>query len=166
MCSVAQSYPTLWDPVDCSPSGSSVRGIFQARILEWVAISFFRGIFLTQESHPYCSCLLHWQMQPLPLSHLGSSRILWQIYYVYIFIYLFKKLWKHRLYCYSLFTMRKLRENDLFKDTQLPNGRGFRRGLRKSSPPWPFKSGLNVNVLRKEGINELGKWCWEKRISW
>ena len=35
-----QSCPTLCDPVDCSPSGSSVHGILQARILEWVAISF------------------------------------------------------------------------------------------------------------------------------
>ena len=41
--SVAQSCPTLCDPMDCSPPGSSVHGIFQARILEWVAISFSRG---------------------------------------------------------------------------------------------------------------------------
>ena len=34
---VAQSCPTLWDPVDCSLPGSSVHGILQARILEWVA---------------------------------------------------------------------------------------------------------------------------------
>ena len=40
---VAQLYPTLWDPVDCSPPGSSVHGILQARILECVAISFSRG---------------------------------------------------------------------------------------------------------------------------
>ena len=39
---VAQSCPTLCDPVDCSPPGSSVHGILQARILEWVAISFSR----------------------------------------------------------------------------------------------------------------------------
>ena len=39
---VAQSCPTLWDPVDCSLSGSSVHGILQARILERVAISFSR----------------------------------------------------------------------------------------------------------------------------
>ena len=46
-CSVAQSCPTLCDPVDCSPPGSSVHGILQARILEgvleWVAISFSRA---------------------------------------------------------------------------------------------------------------------------
>ena len=37
---VAQSCPTLRDPMDCSPSGSSVHGTFQARVLEWVAIAF------------------------------------------------------------------------------------------------------------------------------
>ena len=40
---VTQSCPTLWDLMDCSPPGCSVHGIFQARILEWVAISFSRG---------------------------------------------------------------------------------------------------------------------------
>ena len=38
-----QSCPTLCDPMECSPLGSSVDGILQARILEWVAISFSRG---------------------------------------------------------------------------------------------------------------------------
>ena len=42
-CLVAQSCLTLGDPVDCSLPGSPVHGIFQARILEWVAISFSRG---------------------------------------------------------------------------------------------------------------------------
>ena len=37
---VAQSFPTLSVPMDCSPSGSSVHGIFQAKVLEWVAIAF------------------------------------------------------------------------------------------------------------------------------
>ena len=37
---VTQSCLTLSDPVDCSPPGSSVHGIFQARVLEWVAIAF------------------------------------------------------------------------------------------------------------------------------
>ena len=40
---VAQSCPTLSDPVDCSLPSSSVHGILQARILDWVAISFSRG---------------------------------------------------------------------------------------------------------------------------
>ena len=41
---VAQLCPTLCDPVDCSLPGSSVHGILQARILEWVAISFSRDL--------------------------------------------------------------------------------------------------------------------------
>ena len=40
---VAQLRPTIFDPVDCSLPGSSVHGILQARILEWVAIPFSRG---------------------------------------------------------------------------------------------------------------------------
>ena len=42
---VAQSYPTLYKPMDCSLPVSSVDGTLQARILEWVAISFSRGSF-------------------------------------------------------------------------------------------------------------------------
>ena len=37
---VAQLCPTLWDPTDCSPLGSSVHGILQARVLEWGAVSW------------------------------------------------------------------------------------------------------------------------------
>ena len=40
---VTQLYLTLWDPMDCSPPGSSVHGILQARMLEWVAVPFSRG---------------------------------------------------------------------------------------------------------------------------
>ena len=58
-------YPSM----DCSPPGSSVHGILHARILEWVAISFPRGIFPTQGSNPH---LLHWQADSLPQSHLRS----------------------------------------------------------------------------------------------
>ena len=43
MCSVAQSCPTLCDPMDYSLRSSSAHGIFQVRILEWVAISSSRG---------------------------------------------------------------------------------------------------------------------------
>ena len=43
MCSVTQSCPTLCGPMNCSPSGSSVHGIFQARISEWGATAYSRG---------------------------------------------------------------------------------------------------------------------------
>ena len=43
---VAQSCPTLSDPMDCSLPGSSVHGIFQARVLEWGAIAFSEVMLL------------------------------------------------------------------------------------------------------------------------
>ena len=49
---VAQSYPTLSDPMDCSLPGSSVHGIFQARVLEWVAIAFSGKIPWRREKLP------------------------------------------------------------------------------------------------------------------
>ena len=45
---VAQSCPTLWDPMDCSLPGSSIHGIFQARILEWGAIAFSGNVSVLQ----------------------------------------------------------------------------------------------------------------------
>ena len=62
---VAQSCLSLCDPLDCSPPGSSVHGILQARILEWVAIPFSRGIFPTQD-------FLHCRQILYCLSHQGS----------------------------------------------------------------------------------------------
>ena len=44
---VTQSCPTLHNPMDCSPSGSSVHGILQARVLEWVAIAFPMGMYIS-----------------------------------------------------------------------------------------------------------------------
>ena len=72
---VTQSCPTHSDPMDCSLPGSSIHGIFQAGVLEWVAIAFSSivvehglncskacGIFLDQGSN---LCLLHWQADSL-----------------------------------------------------------------------------------------------------
>ena len=46
-----QSYLTLCNPMDCSPLGSSVHGIFQARTLEWVTIPFFRGSSIHKDTN-------------------------------------------------------------------------------------------------------------------
>ena len=46
---VAQSSPTLSDPMNCSLPGSSIHGIFQARVLEWVAIAFSKRKLSTEE---------------------------------------------------------------------------------------------------------------------
>ena len=65
---IAQSCLTLCDPMDCSPPGPSVHGILQGR-MEWVAMPFSRGIFLTQGLNPglpHCKQVLY------HLSHQGS----------------------------------------------------------------------------------------------
>ena len=56
-----QLCPTLFDPIDSSPEGPSIHEIFQARILEWVAISFFRG-FSWPKLNPHLLHHLHWQL--------------------------------------------------------------------------------------------------------
>ena len=54
-----QLYLTLCDPIDCSPPGSSVHGILQARVLEWVVIHFSRGS--------------SWPRDQTPVSHIASK---------------------------------------------------------------------------------------------
>ena len=67
----AQSCPTLWDPIDCSPPGSPVHGIFQARVLEWGAIAkspsccFSGSSFLTVTT-------------PRVLQHISAYWIRWE----------------------------------------------------------------------------------------
>ena len=66
---VAQSCPTLCDPMDCSLPGSSAHGIFQARVLEWGAITFSEEsvIHLIKliEHMPILSTEIHWYVQQI-----------------------------------------------------------------------------------------------------
>ena len=64
--------PTLSSSMNWSPLGSSVLGISQARILEWVAILFSRGICPTEGSNLH---LLHWQADSLPAEPSGKPRV-------------------------------------------------------------------------------------------
>ena len=76
---VTQSCPTLCDPVDYSPPGSSVHGILQARILEWVAISFSRGSSWpkdrTQVSHIAGRCFNPWATRKAPEYIMWNARL-------------------------------------------------------------------------------------------
>ena len=67
---VAQSCPALCDPIDCSVPGFSVHGIFQAIVLEWIAISFSRDLPNSglEPGLPHCRQMLY------RLSHQGSQR--------------------------------------------------------------------------------------------
>ena len=91
---VAQSCLTLCNPRDCNPLGSSVHGILQARILEWVAIFFSRGIFPTQGSNP---CLLCWHNcfttetpgKPTNFSNTSFHMLTWLIHLPLLFCEIF-----------------------------------------------------------------------------
>ena len=71
MHSIAKLCPTLCDPMDCSPPGSSLHGILQARILEWVAISFFTG----SPSPGMEPTSPDWQVDSYALCHLENPYI-------------------------------------------------------------------------------------------
>ena len=92
VCTLTQPCPTLCGPVDCSLPDSSVHGIFQERILEWVAISSSRVIFLTQGSKLSLLYLLHCQVDSLPLVPPGKP--------VHVFVYV-------NIYIRSLYSLLK-----------------------------------------------------------
>ena len=91
MCVHAKSLQlchTLCNSMDCGLSGSSVHGILQTRILEWVAMASSRGIFPTQGLNLYLLYLLHWQTGSSPLALPGkplmnSSKISPKIIYIF-----------------------------------------------------------------------------------
>ena len=66
-CSVVLSRVWLWEPRGCSPPGSSVPGISQPRILEWVALLFPRGSSRPRDQTHVYLYLLHWQADSWPL---------------------------------------------------------------------------------------------------
>ena len=70
---VAQSCLTLCDPMDCSLCGSSIHGIFQARVLEWVAIAFSRGSFQPRDQPLVsCKCFTIWAVKEALGNCVGS----------------------------------------------------------------------------------------------
>ena len=105
--SVALLYPAVCNPMDCSSPGSAVHGVFPARILEWVAISYSRGSSQPRDqTHVSCiSCisrqiLNHCTSQEAPFR---DCAVYWYVYYnflmvkhltltksVYLFISVFK----------------------------------------------------------------------------
>ena len=79
---VAQSCPTLSDPMDCSLPGSSVHGIFQARVLEWGAISFSFDVLISAiksvTTYPFVILLLSLP-SPIPPQFLLCEELLYTL---------------------------------------------------------------------------------------
>ena len=95
----AHSLSCVWlcDSMDCSLPGSSVHGILQAKILEWVAISFSRG---ASQSRDWLLC--HWQADSLPLRHLGSPLFIYTARKIRFFKYLHFSSFSLPKYCSKL----------------------------------------------------------------
>ena len=72
LCLVAQSCPTLCDPMDCAPPGSSVHGNSPGKNTGVDCHALLQGICLTQGLNPHLLSLLHWQVGSLPLAPLGK----------------------------------------------------------------------------------------------
>ena len=75
-----QVMPDSCDPMDCSPPGSSVHGILQARKLEWVAIPFSRGSFQPRnQTRVFCiagSFFIHWAPEKPKSSHAATKDLM------------------------------------------------------------------------------------------
>ena len=94
---VAQSCPTLCDPMDYSLPGSSVHEILQARILGWVAMPL-QGLFPIEESNPG---LLHCRWILYCLSHQGNPGVSFRYTakcFCYIYLFFFQILFPYRLF--------------------------------------------------------------------
>ena len=130
-CLVTQSCPTLCDPMDCSLPGSSVHGIFQARILEWVAISFSRG-----SSRP---------RDRTRVSHVaGRHFTVWATREV-------KGCWAPKNWCFWTVVLEKTLESSLdSKEFKLINPKG--------SQPWIFIGRTDAEVWSWSS-KTLATWC-------
>ena len=93
---LTQLYPTLCDPMKCGQPGSSVHGISQARILEWVAVSYSRGTFQprdqTRISYSCRQILYLWAIWEAPCISIDLSIIILNLSYNLILFYLFLSL--------------------------------------------------------------------------
>ena len=125
MCACAkslQSYPILWNCMDCSPPGSSVHGILQARILEWVTMPSSRGSSWPRDrTHvSYVSCisrqvLYHWHHQGRGL-HINKATVIHTTKYSHAYNF---NIWKaHR-----------------FQGNVSSPNFGF---MKTSEPNWPY----------------------------
>ena len=116
MCVCAQSCPTLWDSMVYSPPGSSAHGIFQVRILEWVAISYSsRSTWLRDWTLvSWVSCIGRWIVYQL--CHLGSPVLFVSIYNfilsIGIIFWMYRHINKKFKVLYSFFFIQKY--NNLF----------------------------------------------------
>ena len=91
VCMCVQSCLTLCDSVDCYLPGSSVHGISQARTLEWIAVSYSRGLSRPRDQS-HISCLAGRFFTPEPL-----GKAIYTYVYIYVYIFFFRFFFLYRL---------------------------------------------------------------------
>ena len=108
---VAQSCPTLCSPMDCSLPGSSVHGIFQAIVLEWIAISFSR-VSSQPKDRTQVSCIVDRHFT------IWATREVLQVYSTYSLYlclnYFKKEKWKNQAHTFYVLIIHKLWRRDSF----------------------------------------------------
>ena len=87
MVFVTKFCPTLCDPRDCSPPGFSVHEVSQARILEWVAISFFRGSSQSKDQ-THISCTDRWILAAEPPGKPISLSSIFRVFWLFLFMFI------------------------------------------------------------------------------
>ena len=97
-----QLCPTLCDPIDCSPPGSSIAGILQARTLEWVAISFSIYVYIYVHIYIHIYVYVHIQ-RDITLStkvHLSSQSYGFSSSHVWMWELDYKESWEQKNWCF------------------------------------------------------------------
>ena len=99
VCSVSLLCPTPCDSVDCSPPGSSLHGDSPGKNTAVGVHALLQGIFPTQGSNPRLLCVLHWQVDSLPLSYLRSPSPLINRSITLISLAYWEDYWTYRWKC-------------------------------------------------------------------
>ena len=100
LCFVSQLCPTLWDSMDCSPPGSSVHGLLQARVLEWVAIPSSRGYYSAIKKNETLPSAAMWIIEIIILSEVSQRK-------TNITFYLSVESKRKKMFQMNLFTKQK-----------------------------------------------------------
>ena len=116
---VTQSCPTLCDPMDCSPPGSSVHGIRQARVLEWVAIAFSYILLLATPNLAFSTIIILFFL-PFFLS------AVFPFYSVFFWMFSFENVNSYNIACSCISWIHS------FKETLTP----FSNSFHGKNPKW------------------------------
>ena len=100
-----QSCLTLWDPMECSLPGSSVHGILQARILEWVSVPSSTGSAQPKLVSPACPALAGCTTWEAPYVYIHAHKCIHIVIHIHIYMYVYVKYSytyiKYTLYMYN-----------------------------------------------------------------